>query len=665
MSNSIVKTIKIIIFAVFIMLFSSIDANAIDTVLKVAVDPNLPPYQFIDNGKLIGMHIDIMDELADRYGFIIEYIHIDGNSNCLAALEKGEADVVLGVMVNDNMKYKARLTENISHSSICTITHNAKIENIQNRINKLTTTYEDNTISYSFIHNMKNLKTIVVSNQSRAFSMLASQRAEALIGVKDSILYQLEKANLENEYTILNNYMGSVEYVMAVNSGDEDLQRKINNGLQQLRISGKYEEIHDKWINENKYIIKKLIERIVYFAIIILGIIAAIFIFNLRLNFLLKKQVHEKTKELEKTNNILENQIIETRNNNELKNCIVENNPSSIIVFDREYKITLFNPSAYKLIGISESPIGQSIFNIELLKNILYDKKDTVFLQNSNILNKEITLKSKDEHSICYRYDIYHLFDLDNNVRGAILAIQDITREIALKEQIYEREKNKALNQIIAGIAHEIRNPLTSIKTYIELIPVKRDNVQFQNQLTEFVPKEVDRVSNLIKNLIDYAKPQNSYKEVIAVKDLIESSTALISHVLKNERIMLSIDIEKELNIEADKNQLKQVLLNIILNGFEAMKNKISGNHEIKEKLNMHIKAWKSGRSTFIQIIDEGIGMTEYEIKKSIEPFFTTKAGGTGLGLYISKQYMEKNGGTILIESEKSKYTKITLRFEG
>jgi polar amino acid transport system substrate-binding protein len=665
MSNNVVKNMKIIIFALAIMLFSHIEVNAIDTVLKVAVNPNLPPYQFIDNTKLVGMHIDIMNELAVRYGFIIEYINIEDTSKCLEALEKGEVNIVLGVMINDNVKYKAGLTENISHSTICMITNNSKIESMQNKINKLTTTYEDNTVSYSFIHNMKNLKTIVVSDQKRAFNMLASKKAEALIGVKDSILYQMEKANLEDEYTILNNYMGSIEYVMAVNSGDVNLQKKINNGLQQLRISGKYEEIHDKWVNEDKYIIRKLIEKIIYFAVIILSAIAVILIFNLRLNVLLKRQVNEKTKELQKTNKALEDQIIETRNNNELKNRIVENSPSSIIVFDIEYKITLFNQSACKLIGITELSIGQSVFSIELLKNLLYDKKDRLFLYDSKILNEEITLRNGDDQNICYRYDIYQLFDPSNNVRGAILAIEDITREIAIKEQTYEREKNKALNQIIAGIAHEIRNPLTTIKTYIELIPVKRDNVKFQSQLTELVPKEVDRVSNLIKNLIDYAKPENSNMEVIAVKELIESSTALICHVLENEKIDLNIDIENGLNIKADKNQLKQVLLNIILNGFESMKNKISNNSEIKEKLKMHIKAWKSKGVIFIQVIDEGIGMTEYEIKKSIEPFFTTKASGTGLGLYISKQYIEKNGGTIQIESKKSLYTKILLRFEG
>lgn len=658
------KVFIVIIIITFIIILFNLKVYSIDTILRVAFDPNMPPYQFIENDQYLGVHIDILNKIAQKNNFIIEYIPIENISKCMEALENGEVDIVLGIMLNNNTKYKSELTENISLSSICMIVHNNKIENMQNGISSFVTTFENNTISYSFTRNIRNLRAIVVSNQVRAFNLLISGKADALIGIKDSIIYQLEKADIGDEYTIVKNFMVPIEYVMAVKPGDVDLQKKINKGLQQLRISGEYEDIYTKWINEDKYVIRKIIQKVIYVALMLSIIVVAIFMFNLRLNILLKKQVNEKTKELQKINKDLENQIIETRNYNEIKNCIVENSPSGIIVFDREYKITLFNKSASKLTDIYELPIRRSIFEVELLKNIIHDKKDAVFLPDSKFLYQEIVLKNKNEESISYRYNIYQLFDLNNNVRGAILTIEDITREIKIKEQIYEREKNKALNRIIAGIAHEIRNPLTSIKTFVELIPIKRDNVQFQNQLAEFVPKEVDRVSNLIKNLIDYAKPEDINKEDILIKDIIKSCTVLISHVLENEKIELFIDIDEELSIKADKNQIKQIIINIMLNGFDSMKEKIKASENISEKLSMDISAWEDDKNVFIQIIDEGIGMTEEEIKKAVEPFFTTKASGTGLGLYISKQYIEKNNGVMIIESERFKYTKITLKFE-
>jgi polar amino acid transport system substrate-binding protein len=654
------KVFIIIIIAVFSLNYR---VSAINTILKVAFDPNLPPYQFLENDKPMGMHIDLLDKIAERYDFLIEYIPVEGTSKCMEALENGDVDIALGV-INNNFKYKAEPSESISQSSIFMIVNNNRLMDIYNKNNNLVTVFENETISYSFAHNMENLRAIVVSDQVRAFNYLVSKRADALIGVKNCILYQLEKAGIEDDYTIVNNFMVPIEYSIAVKPGDKDLQKKINNGIQQLRISGEYQKIHDKWINEDKYVIRDIIRRILYIAALIAAAVAGIFIFNFRMNILLRKQVNEKTKELKKINNDLENQILETRNNNELKNRIVESSPSGIIVFDREWKITLFNQSVSRLINIYEPIIGKSVFEIELLNNILYDKKDILFLKDIRFSNEEITLKNGEDDSISYRYGIYQLFDLEDNVRGAILTIEDITEEKKIKEQIFEKEKNNALNQIIAGIAHEIRNPLTSIKTYIELIPVKISNLQFQNQLTEFVPKEVERVSDLIKNLIDYAKPENNYKEDIDLRDVVKSCTALIGHVMENERIALNIDIEAGLHIQADRNQMTQILINIILNGFESMKEKISNGYDADEKLNMYIKAWENEEYVFLQVIDEGIGMSETEIKKSTEPFFTTKSNGTGLGLYLSKQYVEKNDGIIMIDSEKHKYTKITLRFE-
>ncbi len=113
----------------------------------------------------------------------------------------------------------------------------------------------------------------------------------------------------------------------------------------------------------------------------------------------------------------------------------------------------------------------------------------------------------------------------------------------------------------------------------------------------------------------------------------------------------------------ADKNQLKQVLINVLLNGFDSMIEKIKLNENKNEKLNMKIKTWKSEENIYIQITDEGMGMTDEQIKKSTEPFYTTKSGGTGLGLALSKQFVEENNGEMIIESEPQTYTKITLRF--
>lgn len=657
------KAAEITLLTLLFMLFFQPHGYSVETILKVAVEPNLPPYQFTENGEYIGVHIDLLNSIAKKYNFIIEYIPVKNSIEAAESLTNGEVDIVLGVINNSSLKFKEEATDSISQSSIFMITFDEKVDDLRNNMNtgKLTAVLQNDTIGYSYISEMNYLRYTVVSNQVRAFNLLKEKKADVLVGVKNSILYQLEKSNLEEDYTIVSNYMVPIEYTMITKPGDKELLYKLNNGLKELRISGEYEKIHDKWINEGKYIIKETIKRISFLAFIIFVTVAVIIMINIRINKLLRKQVDEKTRELQETNKNLENQIIETRNNSELKNRIVESSPNGIIVFDRDFNITLYNQSACNITSLKELP--QSIFEIELLNNLLKDKIDKLFLENTEFINEEITLKNENNDNISYRYNIYHLYDFDGSIRGAILSVDDITKELKIKEQVYEREKNKALNQIIAGIAHEIRNPLTSIKTFVELIPIKRDNRQFQSQMAEFVPKEVDRVNNLIKNLIDYAKPEKNNKEKVSISEIVKSCTVLVNPVLENKKIELNVDEEDGLTLLADKNQLKQVLINVLLNGFDSMIEKIKLNENKNEKLNMKIKTWKSEENIYIQITDEGMGMTDEQIKKSTEPFYTTKSGGTGLGLALSKQFVEENNGEMIIESEPQTYTKITLRF--
>lgn len=663
--KKIIKFVLPVIILFYVLLFYS-NASGVNTMLKVAFQPNLPPYQFLENGQPVGVHVDILNSIAEKNDFIIEYIPMSTTTEAMEALEKGEVDIVLGVILKNDQEHKVKFVESISQSSLCMIVPSEKAERIKNNINSeyITATFQSGTIGYFFIQNMRYLRCIVVSNQMRAFDMLAKGEVDVMIGEKNSLLYQIKKANLEESYTIINSFVVPIEYSMAIRAANENLRRKLNTSIYQMRINGDYERIYGKWIDEDEYAKREMIKRIIRFVTIAVIAALSIIVLNLRLNILLKKQVNAKTQELQELNSDLQRQIIETRDNSEVKNRITEDNPNAIVVFNLDYIITLFNPSASKLTNIYTSPIGRNVFEIDLLGNILFDKKDQLFLEGSRLIYNDISIENMNGEVSIYRYVIYQLFDFQDRIRGAILSIEDITVERKNREQITEREKNKALNQMIAGIAHEIRNPLMAIKTFVELIPIKKENQQFQDQMAKYVPRELDRINSLIKSLIDYAKPESNNKEKLMIKDVINSCAVLISTCISKNSTSLDIEIEDGLIIMADQNQLKQILINIMLNGFQAMNEKTKFSHEIKQKLRMSVKAWKSENFVFIQVNDEGIGMDEDQIRKSIEPFYTTSTKGTGLGLPISKQYVEENGGTMTIESQKNRFTKVTLKFE-
>jgi polar amino acid transport system substrate-binding protein len=248
-------------------------------------------------------------------------------------------------------------------------------------------------------------------------------------------------------------------------------------------------------------------------------------------------------------------------------------------------------------------------------------------------------------------------------VRGAILAIENITNERRLKDQIFEREKNLVLNRMIASIAHEIRNPLMSIKTYVELMPSKLGNPEFQQQLVHYVPKEVDRMNALVSDLIDYAKSPTTVRQTIDISEAIESCVALVLPMLKKLDIAISLNLEEGVKVRSDRSRLKQVIMNLLINGIEALEEKRSGQSG-NDRRGMSIASRSDGEYCYVEIVDEGIGMTPEEMRHAMEPFYTTKPAGTGLGLAISKQYMDESGGSLWIDSEKGVSTRVTMQFK-
>lgn len=647
----------IILIIIFYFIFISMKVDAIGVMLKVAYSPNLPPYQFKEDDKPKGIHVEVLNEIAKRNNFIIEYVEVNSSARGLELLDNGKVDLVMGVVRNDLYE----MTDNISESSVCMLSNkkNAKFykDNIENMY--FTIAMEFDILNYSILKNLHYSSYLVVKSEIKALEALLSGKADLLIGIKDSILYQLREKNQENNYTIISDYMMPIEYSIAVKSGNEELRKEINKGLYDLRVSGNYEKIYKKWINEDKLILYDFFKKVAFVSLAVLILVLVI----VRIAIILKKQVNEKTKELQLINKNLEFQINETKNQSEIRNCIIENSHSSILVFDEKFMITLCNQNANDFFDM-EDLIGKNIFLLDLCKFILYKIKDNIFQNGYDLKNCEIKYNMKNEEKF-FRYNIYQLHNADLCVRGIIFSIEDITEEVKIKNEINEKEKNNTLNKLIASIAHEIRNPLMSIKTFAELIPVKANNYNFQNQMAEFIPVEVDRVNNLVKNLIDYAKPRQNNKEMVLINEIIDSCTMLINPFLENKNIDLEVEVEEGAYIVIDKEQLKEVLINLLINSLDSIQEKLIMLNDDSINLQVKLKVWRASNYLFIEIYDDGLGMSDLQLEKCTEIFYTTKEKGTGIGLALTKQFVEDNEGKLLIESEENIFTKITLKFGG
>ena len=257
-----------------------------------------------------------------------------------------------------------------------------------------------------------------------------------------------------------------------------------------------------------------------------------------------------------------------------------------------------------------------------------------------------------------YRYNIQKMTPFGNQT-GALLTVENITSEEREREAAFEKEKNETLNNLIAGIAHEIKNPLTAINASAAMMEKKGHNEKFRQAFTEHIPQEIDRITRLIDNLLDYARPGVSKIEEVSLPEVIRSVYELSKVTAKKTQILLNIAEETGLTVRGDRDKLKQSLLNLMINSIEATKNMAARDNKIH---NITIDCYTENDSAVIRITDDGIGMTEQELERCTTPFWTTKKAGTGIGLALAKQYIEEAGGRMKIDSAKNQFTCVEIQ---
>jgi len=224
-----------------------------------------------------------------------------------------------------------------------------------------------------------------------------------------------------------------------------------------------------------------------------------------------------------------------------------------------------------------------------------------------------------------------------------------------LMEEIRRTDRLKSVATLAAGMAHEIKNPLTSIKTFTEYLDTKYDDKDFRDKFKRIVSSEADKINNIVGQLLDFAKPRPLSLQEMNVCNAVNYTLSLLSNDLIKRRIDIikKYEIDPSSTIKGDHNRLEQIFLNLFLNAMDAMK---TGG-----KLIVGIK-WLS-KEDFLEVTiqDTGRGISEKELEHIFDPFYSTKETGTGLGLSIVHGIIKEHGGSITCESEKNKGTKFTI----
>ncbi|PQZ57644.1 PAS domain-containing sensor histidine kinase [Bacillus sp. MYb209] len=231
-----------------------------------------------------------------------------------------------------------------------------------------------------------------------------------------------------------------------------------------------------------------------------------------------------------------------------------------------------------------------------------------------------------------------------------MIIVRDVTERKKTEELLNKSDTLAAIGQLAAGVAHEVRNPLTVIKGFIQLFQINKED---QEKYFNLMLSEIERIEAILQEFLSIAKTDKIPTEKKNICQIFKNVVSLIN----TKAIMTNIQVElftdsKEMIIECSENQLKQVFINILQNSIEAMPD--------GGKISIHIKEMNEG-GIIIDVVDEGIGIPEERIKRLGEPFYSTKEKGTGIGLMLSYKIIESHHGTISIMSDVGVGTTVTI----
>ncbi|HZE12980.1 MAG TPA: ATP-binding protein, partial [Chthoniobacterales bacterium] len=340
---------------------------------------------------------------------------------------------------------------------------------------------------------------------------------------------------------------------------------------------------------------------------------------------------------------------------------LLENLTTGVIAAGADERVTVFNNEAGQVTGLNPRDIiDHSLDRLPKgLREILCETLRTRDRQE----NSELVLPLGD-HTAVVRASSSIFHGQQGEMLGALVVLTDITALKRLELQIRRSDRLASLGTLSAGMAHEIKNPLVSIKTFAQLLPERYQDSDFRDTFSNLIGHEIDRIDSLVNQLLRFARPAKPVLAPMHVHDVLEKSLQLVGHRLYQKEIKLTRSWEADVDtIRADADQLEQVFLNFFLNAMDAMKR--GGELHVTTEIHAATE-WVTAISGTngdsheilrVSIRDDGEGIRKEDVAHVFDPFFTTKDYGTGLGLSVVHGIIQEHGGQIEVESELKKGT--------
>lgn len=331
---------------------------------------------------------------------------------------------------------------------------------------------------------------------------------------------------------------------------------------------------------------------------------------------------------------------------------LVENMPIGLLATDNRQRIASFNQVAQSILGFApEKAIGRNAGRV--LPQELFSHLDRL-VTDKGVIEKEIELVANDGRRIPLEVIATQLHDADGTFLGYVLLLRDLREIHLLRREILRNQRLASVGRLAAGVAHEIRNPLSSIKGFATYFKERYPDKEDDQQIANIMIKEVERMDKVIGQLLDFARPIKISKKIVLVPPLIENSLKLLEPQAAEKKIEIQTRFAPQIRkANVDPDLIGQVLLNLYLNALDAMDN--------GGRLTVAVTDSTNKNRIAIIVSDSGRGISNENLAKIFDPYFTTKSTGTGLGLAIAHNIITAHGGKITVDSSPGQGTAFTV----
>lgn len=561
--------------------------------IRICGDKAHPPYEYLDEKDICsGFATEISYEVAKEIG---ENASIDllNWADALKAFDNNEYDIIQFLSQGEVRKkeYLFSLPLLTTFQSVFSLANRDDIDDFQNSNYKVAVQEYDAAHVLFSVNSDKYKELVVTKNQEDALELLLCEEVDIIVGNRLTLSYIASKHGCADKIKLVGRPLNRTKYCMATKHTNKDLLEKLNKGIDRIKNNGVYEKIYEKWfVDRTASLGYEILSRM----------------------------------------------------------------DSGAIYIDALGKVKAVNENAERILTINEEEIlfrnfyeteYTDIFEPLIIQEILDGRSETLHKSLEVMVDAE-----KKYLEINYN----RMADERHKTIGVVVTLIDVTDKKIMESMLAEKDKMESLGFLLLNIAHEIRNPLTSIKNFIELLPTEYEDKEFRESLLFHVPNQIKQIDEMLSNLLEYSRPVKANKTKFVVSELLKD--IIIESIIKTAISMdvnLTYEIDENIILDCDKNHIKQILINLLLNAVQA----------VPKGGNLKVKVKGKGNYCIITIVNELNKEIMIDKDKLFEPFYTTKPQGTGLGLFITYQLVKENGGEIKVVQMTDKIS-ISVIFE-